>query len=102
MKGDTRERWRLDRLKANPLQKPYFRDLSAYDLKALAANILLRGLKQPIEVLPDGTVLTASKAAAGNGKTRPSLSRTRRRCAPDTASAGAGVKKGLWEHRWPH
>ncbi len=51
------EKWALGRLRENPLQGRYFGDVSAYDLKTLAANIALRGLKQPIEVLPDGTIL---------------------------------------------
>jgi ParB-like chromosome segregation protein Spo0J len=64
------EKWPLRRLKENPLQKRYFGDVSAEDLKALAANVALRGLRQPIEALPDGTILNGHmrlKALQMNG-----------------------------------
>jgi hypothetical protein len=51
------ERWKIARLKPNPLQRQFFRDLSAADLTALAENIRLRGQKQAVEALPDGTIL---------------------------------------------
>jgi len=52
-----KERWKLARLKPNPLQRQFFRDLSAADLTALAENIRVRGQKQAVEALPDGTIL---------------------------------------------
>lgn len=70
------EKWPLSRLKENPLQKRYFGDVSAYDLKALAANIAVRGLKQPIEALPDGTILNGHmrlRALRLNGATEAAV-----------------------------
>jgi ParB-like chromosome segregation protein Spo0J len=52
-----REKRRLGCLRPHPLQRVYFDDLSPDDLEALAEDIRRNGLRQPPEVLPDGTIL---------------------------------------------
>lgn len=57
-KKPTVELWQLKRLKPHPLQGVYFADLSDYALADLAADIKANGLKEKIEILPDGTILS--------------------------------------------
>ena len=48
---------KLSQLKPHPLQAQYFKDLSPGEFTGLADDIRLNGLKQPIEILPDGTII---------------------------------------------
>jgi ParB-like chromosome segregation protein Spo0J len=50
--------WRLEDLTDHPLQPMFFGDLADHDLDALAEDIRRNGLRESIEVLPDGTVLS--------------------------------------------
>src|SRR5262245_14825067 len=52
------QRWKLARLKGHPLQAVMFGDLSDEELRALAEDMREHGQRTPVEVLPDGTVLT--------------------------------------------
>jgi ParB-like chromosome segregation protein Spo0J len=56
MKQKTAE-WPLKSLKDHPRQREQFRDLGATDIDAFVADIQANGLKHPIEILPDGTIL---------------------------------------------
>lgn len=47
----------LEQLKPHPLQDQYFKDLSAGEFTGLADDIKRNGLKQPIEILPNGTII---------------------------------------------
>jgi len=48
----------LTTLKPHPRQAEFFDDLSDAELKALAEDIRQRGLRERIEILPDGTIIS--------------------------------------------
>lgn len=50
-------KWKIARLKDHPQQAAMFGDVSEGELDALAADIRAHGLRHPVEVLPDGTVV---------------------------------------------
>jgi ParB-like chromosome segregation protein Spo0J len=57
------EAWRREKrlvvdLKPHPLQGKYFRDMTDAALHDLAENIRRRGLRRPIEILPNGTIVS--------------------------------------------
>ena len=58
---------KLDKLKPHPRQAAMFGDLPDAELKALAANIKKNGLKHPIEVLPDHTIVTGHQRVRAAG-----------------------------------
>ncbi len=47
----------IDSLKQNPLQDKFFSDLSSFDLGQLKRSLRQNGLKYPLEILSDGTIL---------------------------------------------
>lgn len=53
-----REKWNLADLKPHPKQAEIFGDLPAAIFEELKQDIETNGLKHPIEVLPDGTILS--------------------------------------------
>ena len=55
----TREisKWKLKDLKPHPRQAELFPDLPIHLLRDLAQDIEQRGLKEPLEILPDGTIV---------------------------------------------
>jgi ParB family chromosome partitioning protein len=50
-------RWPLDRLKPHPRQAALFRDLDDEAFKGLVEDLRINGQQQPIEALPDGTIV---------------------------------------------
>jgi ParB family transcriptional regulator, chromosome partitioning protein len=58
----------LDQLHDHPQQAAMFGDVSDADLEALAADIEQNGLHHPVEILPDGTILS------GHQRVRAALS----------------------------
>jgi ParB family chromosome partitioning protein len=52
------QKWKLARLKGHPQQAAMFGDVSDEELQALAEDMRAHGQRDPVEVLPDGTVLT--------------------------------------------
>lgn len=56
--GRRLEKRLVSDLKPYPLQANFFRDLSDAALSDLAENIRRRGLRRPIEILPDGTIVS--------------------------------------------
>lgn len=62
----------VDSLKAHPKQSAYFKQAEEHEIDELAEEIAAIGLKEPIEILRDGTVLSGHrrlKAAQQNGWT---------------------------------
>ncbi|MFO0822836.1 MAG: ParB N-terminal domain-containing protein [Gemmataceae bacterium] len=53
----TPTKWKLTKLKDHPEQATMFGDVPETDLKALVDNIRRNGLRHPIEILPDGTII---------------------------------------------
>lgn len=51
------KRMKIERLKANPLQATYVEPLDEPELRALADDMREHGQRQPIEILPDGTII---------------------------------------------
>ena len=47
----------LSSLKPHPLQAQYFKDLTPGEFTGLADDIKRNGLRQPIQILPDGTII---------------------------------------------
>jgi ParB family chromosome partitioning protein len=52
------QRWKLSQLRDHPQQAAMFGDLSEEELRVLAEDMRKHGLRTPLEILPDGTVLT--------------------------------------------
>src|SRR3954453_15267104 len=52
-----RARWKLSRLRVHPRQAAMFGDVSDEELKALAEDMRKDGQRDPVEALPDGTIL---------------------------------------------
>ncbi len=52
------EMWDMDKLKQHPLQDNYFLMRGGLELQELADHIKRHGLLQPIDILPDGTILS--------------------------------------------
>src|SRR5437763_1950535 len=50
-------RWKITKLKEHPLQEAVFGDISEEELAALAENMQEHGLREPVEILPDGTII---------------------------------------------
>lgn len=50
-------KWKISKLKKHPLQDEYFGDVPDAELEALAADMRQRGQRQPVEILPDGTIV---------------------------------------------
>ncbi|QJW93127.1 ParB/RepB/Spo0J family partition protein [Frigoriglobus tundricola] len=53
----TTAKWKLAKLKDHPRQAEMFGDVGDEELEALAENMKKRGLRDPIEIMPDGTVI---------------------------------------------
>lgn len=53
----TVTRWKIAKLKDHPRQAEMFGDVGDGELKALAENMGKRGLRDPVHVTPDGTVI---------------------------------------------
>jgi ParB/RepB/Spo0J family partition protein len=49
---------RIENLKPHPCQGKYFQDLSDAQLNDLAEDIRANGLKMPVQILPDNTIIT--------------------------------------------
>lgn len=49
--------WRLGRLKEHPRQQELFGDTPEHELEAMAADMRKNGLRHPVEILPDGTIV---------------------------------------------
>jgi ParB/RepB/Spo0J family partition protein len=58
------ERWGLDRLRPHPKQGQYFASPTPHELKELAADLEANGQLQPVEILPDGTILCGHRRVA--------------------------------------
>jgi ParB-like chromosome segregation protein Spo0J len=58
------ERWGLDRLRPHPKQGQYFPDAPAHEVAELAADLEANGQLQPVEALPDGTLIAGHKRLA--------------------------------------
>lgn len=56
MKGKI-ARWKLSKLYEHPQQAALFGDTSDVELAALVANIKKHGLRIPVEIMPDGTII---------------------------------------------
>jgi ParB family chromosome partitioning protein len=56
-KKNTPARWKISKLKEHPRQREMFGDVSDAELNALAEDLRQNGLRQPIEILPDATIL---------------------------------------------
>lgn len=57
MKPLKRQQWKLTKLKPHPRQATMFDDLPEVELLALAEDIKANGLRHPVEILPDGTIV---------------------------------------------
>lgn len=57
-KQRTPSMWKISDLKDNPRQAAMFGDVAEVELDALTADLRKQGLLVPIEVLPDGTIIT--------------------------------------------
>ena len=51
------QKWRINELKEHPRQRELFEDLSDGELDELATSLDSDGLKNPVEILPDGTIV---------------------------------------------
>lgn len=51
------QKWKLNRLNDHPKQALNFDDVPDKELAALAADMKRRGQRDPVEILPDGTVI---------------------------------------------
>jgi ParB/RepB/Spo0J family partition protein len=58
------ERWAVDRLRPHPKQGQCFASPTAHELEELAADMACNGQVQPIEILPDGTILCGHRRVA--------------------------------------
>lgn len=56
-KHRTVTKWKIERLNDHPNQAQLFGDVDEQDLAALAENMRKRGLRDPVEITPDGTVI---------------------------------------------
>jgi ParB/RepB/Spo0J family partition protein len=50
-------KWKIKDLKPHPLQSRFFADLPFHLLRDLAEDMRQRGQKEPLEILPDGTIV---------------------------------------------
>jgi ParB-like chromosome segregation protein Spo0J len=55
------ERWKLSRLKENPLQREVFAGPAQHEVEELAADMKANGQTTPVEALPDGTLIAGHK-----------------------------------------
>jgi ParB-like chromosome segregation protein Spo0J len=55
--------WKVKDLKPHPRQATFFADLPFHLLRDLAQDIADRGLKEPLEILPDGTIVCGHQRA---------------------------------------
>jgi ParB-like chromosome segregation protein Spo0J len=64
--NDTRKvkRWAVDRLRPHPKQGQYFANPPPHEVEELAADMKANGQLQPVEALPDGTVIAGHKRLA--------------------------------------
>ena len=60
-------KWKLADLKPHPLQATFFTDLPFHLLRDLGEDMRQRGQKEPLEILPDGTIV------CGHQRTRAAL-----------------------------
>ena len=51
------KKWKIIKLKPHPRQESIFCDVPDEELAALAENIKKHGLRDPVEILPDGTII---------------------------------------------
>jgi ParB/RepB/Spo0J family partition protein len=58
------EQWDLGRLRPHPKQGQYFSDPPPHELEELAADMKANGQLQPVEALPDGTIIAGHKRLA--------------------------------------
>lgn len=56
-KKNIAKKWPINKLKPHPRQAPVFGDLPDEELQLLIADIEKRGLRDPIHILPDGTII---------------------------------------------
>ena len=56
--GQNVKKWPIGKLKAHPRQQHIFGDLPEAELDALAEDIKLNGQRDPVEILPDGTLVS--------------------------------------------
>lgn len=54
----TATKWKISKLKEHPQQAAMFGDVDDRELEALTENMQKHGLRIPIEILPDGTIVT--------------------------------------------
>ena len=52
-------KWKVADLKPHPRQAQFFDQLPFHLIRDLAQDIKARGLKEPLEILPDGTIVLA-------------------------------------------
>ena len=57
-KTPTVVKWKIHNLKEHPQQATMFGDIDESELDALTENMEKQGLRIPIEILPDGTIIT--------------------------------------------
>ena len=55
--NNGRVKWKLSRLRDHARQGDLFGDVTAAELDALVADMRKNGQRQPVEILPDGTIL---------------------------------------------
>jgi ParB family chromosome partitioning protein len=58
------ENWKLERLSPHPRQGQFFLDPTTQEVKELAADLQRNGQLQPVEALPDGTIVAGHKRLA--------------------------------------
>jgi len=63
MKPHKVEKWKLSRLTPHALQASIFGDLPDNELDALAADMKANGQQEPIEILPDSTIICGHQRA---------------------------------------
>jgi len=51
------QKWKLAKLKEHPRQAEVFGNISEAELAALAEDMRANGLRDPVEILPDGTII---------------------------------------------
>lgn len=57
------QKWKVSDLKPHPRQAEVFPDLTEYQLRDLALDLQRNGLRTPLEILPDGTIVCGHQRA---------------------------------------
>src|SRR5438445_9711668 len=60
---ETIQKWKIAGLKPHPLQAQFFADLPMQKLRDLTEDMKERGQKEPLELLPDGTIVCGHQRA---------------------------------------